>query len=92
MAPKFQLSGSVACRLSSPCADQQPSRELDIDDTSVFYDLYLKYKATYDDYTESGLGLPTTFADHLSRINSIHFHVFAAEKAWFEELIKRSHQ
>jgi len=44
------------------------------------------------DLESAGLGMPSTFADHVCRINSRSQEVRDTEKAWFEALVKSTHE
>lgn len=55
------------------------------------HDLYQIFTEVDDDLADAGLGMPSTFADHLMRINSKSATVRAEEKAWFESIIKSTH-
>jgi len=43
------------------------------------------------DLAFAGLGMPSTFADHLKRINSTAKGVKEAEMKWFEALVKSTY-
>jgi DNA topoisomerase IA len=59
---------------------------------SIFFKLYTMWQEVDADLEYAGLGMPSTFADHISRINSRSQVVRDTEKAWFEALVKSTHE
>jgi hypothetical protein len=49
------------------------------------------WKVLESDFRLAGLGISSTFADHLSRINSDDPAVVTAEKKWLEAMLRYSH-
>lgn len=69
----------------------QNTKALDIEDGAKYDALYQVWLEVDKDLAEAGLGMPSTFADHLSRINSRDPAVVQEEKDWFEALIKSTY-
>lgn len=69
----------------------QNTKALDIEDGAKYDALYQIWLEVDKDLAAAGLGMPSTFADHLSRINSRDASVVQEEKDWFEALIKSTH-
>jgi hypothetical protein len=69
----------------------QSNKDLGIESTADYYDLYLMWQEVDADLAFAGLGMPSTFADHLNRINSTAKGVKEAEMKWFEALVKSTY-
>ena len=69
-----------------PCS-RQHVKDLPINDLARYFGIYKIWTIVDADLKKAGLGIPSTFADHLSRVNSKDDADVLAEKAWFESLI-----